>query len=154
VGPGEGWNCSLLAQVPVRTETVFYSRLYVSHPLIPRPGLDLFMVRFSLDYQMYLVTRSPSTKKDAAPPTRFCSGSISLNCPFSTSPHFNHTKHSTASLYHPPIPNNVHTMVLGRLTHYAFDALAISTVLAGVKKQTGFGYVPSFSSLPLLILHF
>jgi hypothetical protein len=37
-------------------------------------------------------------------------------------------------------------MVLGRLTHYAFDALAISTVLAGVKKQTGFGYVP-FSSL-------
>jgi len=32
-------------------------------------------------------------------------------------------------------------MVLGRLTHYAFDALAISTVLAGVKKQTGFGYV-------------
>ena len=48
-------------------------------------------------------------------------------------------------------------MVLGRLTHYAFDALAISVVLAGVKKQTGFGYVPSFSlsspvtSLPLLI---
>jgi hypothetical protein len=39
-------------------------------------------------------------------------------------------------------------MVLGRLTHYAFDALAISTVLAGVKKQTGFGYVPSLSLLP------
>lgn len=30
------------------------------------------------------------------------------------------------------------TMVLGRLTHWALDALAISTVLAGVKKQTGF----------------
>jgi hypothetical protein len=29
-------------------------------------------------------------------------------------------------------------MVLGRLTHWALDALAISTVLAGVKKQTGF----------------
>jgi len=45
-------------------------------------------------------------------------------------------------------------MVLGRLTHYAFDALAISTVLAGVKKQTGFGYVfyiPS-SLLPVLLL--
>jgi hypothetical protein len=40
-------------------------------------------------------------------------------------------------------------MVLGRLTHYAFDALAISTVLAGVKKQTGFGYVPSLSVLLL-----
>ncbi|KAK8854849.1 hypothetical protein IAR55_003588 [Kwoniella newhampshirensis] len=29
-------------------------------------------------------------------------------------------------------------MVLGRLAHYAFDALAISTVIAGVKKTTGF----------------
>jgi hypothetical protein len=29
-------------------------------------------------------------------------------------------------------------MVLGRLTHFAFDALAISTVLAGVKKTTGY----------------
>jgi len=37
-------------------------------------------------------------------------------------------------------------MVLGRLTHYAFDALAVSVVLAGVKKQTGFGYVPFPSS--------
>jgi len=29
-------------------------------------------------------------------------------------------------------------MVLGRVFHYAFDALAISAVLAGVKKSTGF----------------
>lgn len=29
-------------------------------------------------------------------------------------------------------------MVLGRLTHYALDALAISTIFAGVKKTTGF----------------
>jgi hypothetical protein len=28
--------------------------------------------------------------------------------------------------------------MLGRLLHYGFDALAISTVLAGVKKTTGF----------------
>ncbi|WVQ74821.1 hypothetical protein IAR50_004428 [Cryptococcus sp. DSM 104548] len=29
-------------------------------------------------------------------------------------------------------------MALGRLVHYAFDALAVSTILAGVKKTTGF----------------
>lgn len=29
-------------------------------------------------------------------------------------------------------------MVLGRLVHYAVDALAVSTILAGVKKTTGF----------------
>ncbi|WWD19004.1 hypothetical protein CI109_103461 [Kwoniella shandongensis] len=29
-------------------------------------------------------------------------------------------------------------MVLGRLAHYAFDALALSTIIAGVKKTTGF----------------
>ena len=36
---------------------------------------------------------------------------------------------------------NIHTptMVLGRLTHYALDAALVSTVLAGVKKSTGFG---------------
>ena len=28
-------------------------------------------------------------------------------------------------------------MVLGRLTHYAFDAVLISTVLAGMKRSTG-----------------
>jgi len=43
-------------------------------------------------------------------------------------------------------------MVLGRLTHYAFDALAVSVVLAGVKKQTGFGYVP-FPSLYATLNH-
>lgn len=42
-------------------------------------------------------------------------------------------------------------MVLGRLTHYAFDALAISTVLAGIKKQTGFGL--ALFPLPSISLH-
>ncbi|CAD6579773.1 MAG: hypothetical protein TREMPRED_002564 [Tremellales sp. Tagirdzhanova-0007] len=37
-------------------------------------------------------------------------------------------------------------MVLGRLAHYAFDALAISTILAGVKKSTGF--VPATNLIP------
>ncbi|WWC90747.1 uncharacterized protein L201_005684 [Kwoniella dendrophila CBS 6074] len=37
-------------------------------------------------------------------------------------------------------------MVLGRLVHYAFDALAISTVLAGVKKTTG--YAPATDQIP------
>ena len=32
-------------------------------------------------------------------------------------------------------------MVLGRLFHYGFDALAISVVLAGVKRSTGLGCV-------------
>ncbi|KGB79437.1 hypothetical protein I307_02408 [Cryptococcus deuterogattii 99/473] len=29
-------------------------------------------------------------------------------------------------------------MVFGRLIHFTFDALALSTILAGVKKTTGF----------------
>jgi hypothetical protein len=29
-------------------------------------------------------------------------------------------------------------MVLGRLFHYGFDLLAVSTIIAGVKKTTGF----------------
>lgn len=33
-------------------------------------------------------------------------------------------------------------MVLGRLTHYAFDAVLISTILAGMKRSTGL--TPSF----------
>jgi hypothetical protein len=28
--------------------------------------------------------------------------------------------------------------MLGRLIHYGFDAMAVSTVLAGIKKTTGF----------------
>jgi len=35
-------------------------------------------------------------------------------------------------------------MVLGRLTHYAFDAVLISAFLAGVKRSTGL--TPSFNS--------
>lgn len=33
---------------------------------------------------------------------------------------------------------HTHFAMLGRLIHFGFDALAISTVLAGVKKTTGF----------------
>lgn len=33
-------------------------------------------------------------------------------------------------------------MALGRLFHYAVDAVLVSTVLAGVKKTSGFSYVP------------
>ncbi|KAH9972160.1 hypothetical protein BGW80DRAFT_1173556 [Lactifluus volemus] len=29
-------------------------------------------------------------------------------------------------------------MVLGKLAHYAFDAILLSTVVAGVKRSTGF----------------
>lgn len=32
-------------------------------------------------------------------------------------------------------------MSLGRLTHYAVDLVLLSTVLAGVKRGTGFSYV-------------
>jgi len=35
-------------------------------------------------------------------------------------------------------------MVLGRLTHYAFDAILISAFLAGVKRSTGL--TPSFKT--------
>ena len=35
------------------------------------------------------------------------------------------------------------TMVLGRLAHYAIDAILLSTVVAGVKRSTGFAYVQS-----------
>ncbi|WVQ99962.1 hypothetical protein IAU59_007105 [Kwoniella sp. CBS 9459] len=37
-------------------------------------------------------------------------------------------------------------MVLGRLVHYGLDALAITTILAGVKKTTG--YAPSTDLIP------
>ncbi|KAH9998824.1 hypothetical protein BJV74DRAFT_824033 [Russula compacta] len=36
-------------------------------------------------------------------------------------------------------------MVLGRLTHYAIDAILLSTVVAGVKRSTGF--VPNTESI-------
>lgn len=36
-------------------------------------------------------------------------------------------------------------MALGRLIHYAVDAVLASTVLAGVRRSTGYGY----ASLPL-----
>ncbi|KAI9463311.1 DUF1748-domain-containing protein [Lactarius psammicola] len=36
-------------------------------------------------------------------------------------------------------------MVLGRIAHYAFDAILLSTVAAGVKRTTGF--VPDTESI-------
>ena len=36
-------------------------------------------------------------------------------------------------------------MVLGRLFHYGFDAMAVSVILAGVKRSTGLGSVGTVS---------
>jgi len=33
-------------------------------------------------------------------------------------------------------------MVLGRLTHYAFDAVLLSAFLAGIKRSSGLTYAP------------
>jgi len=41
---------------------------------------------------------------------------------------------------------SAHIMVLGRVFHYAFDALAVSAILAGVKKSTG--YAPATNLIP------
>jgi hypothetical protein len=38
-------------------------------------------------------------------------------------------------------------MVLGRLAHYGFDLVLVSTVLAGVRRSSGFGYVPDSNLL-------
>jgi hypothetical protein len=38
-------------------------------------------------------------------------------------------------------------MVVGRLTHYAIDALLLSTIVAGVKRSTGFACVPFLSAI-------
>lgn len=40
-------------------------------------------------------------------------------------------------------------MVLGRLAHYGFDLLAVSTIVAGIKKTTGFAcvYIPEAPQL-------
>lgn len=54
------------------------------------------------------------------------------------------------------IPSNTHPQ-LGRLTHYAFDAVLLSAFLAGVKRSTGLTYVQSISpsrGLPVLTLTF
>lgn len=43
---------------------------------------------------------------------------------------------------------------LGRLTHYAFDAILISAFLAGIKRSTGLTYaIPILSSPTRLIQH-
>ncbi|KAI9437803.1 hypothetical protein F5148DRAFT_1294146 [Russula earlei] len=41
-------------------------------------------------------------------------------------------------------------MVLGRLTHYAIDAVLLSTVLAGVKRSTNFAFDTEFISNPTI----
>ncbi|KAH9052871.1 hypothetical protein EDB83DRAFT_2225864 [Lactarius deliciosus] len=41
-------------------------------------------------------------------------------------------------------------MVLGRLAHYAFDAILLSTVAAGVKRTTGFAPDTEFISNPTI----
>ena len=40
-------------------------------------------------------------------------------------------------------------MVFGRLAHYAFDAVLISTILAGMKRSTGLTLTPIFKKDPL-----
>ncbi|KAK4943130.1 hypothetical protein LTR66_014637 [Elasticomyces elasticus] len=45
---------------------------------------------------------------------------------------YSHPDHSTQSVLTPAPPPQ-----LGRLTHYAFDAVLISAFLAGVKRSTG-----------------
>ena len=49
------------------------------------------------------------------------------------SSHFSRTANS--SILCPP---SLYFMVLGRLVHYAADAVLVSTVLAGIKRSTGF----------------
>jgi hypothetical protein len=46
-------------------------------------------------------------------------------------------------------------MVLGRLVHYAVDAVLLSTVVAGVRRSSGYTSVPSFalSALPISRSH-
>ncbi|KAF8501735.1 hypothetical protein F5888DRAFT_1674883 [Russula emetica] len=39
-------------------------------------------------------------------------------------------------------------MVLGKLAHYAIDAMLLSTVVAGVKRSTGFALDTEFISNP------
>ena len=46
----------------------------------------------------------------------------------------------------PRTPDNLHLIMLGRLAHYAFDAILLSTVAAGVKRTTGFVCVPDTTS--------
>lgn len=43
-------------------------------------------------------------------------------------------------------------MVFGRLIHFTFDALAVSTILAGVKKTTGFSWVHDLAMRVMLIV--
>ena len=40
-----------------------------------------------------------------------------------------------------PSPTSTNTTQLGRLTHFAFDAVLVSAFLAGVKRSTGLTYV-------------
>jgi len=39
-------------------------------------------------------------------------------------------------------------MVLGKLFHYTFDAILVSTVLGGIKRGSGYGLSPTALGLP------
>ena len=56
---------------------------------------------------------------------------------------------SVARVRHPRISPSQFIMVLGRLAHYAIDALLLSTVVAGVKRSTGFTCVSYCLSITL-----
>lgn len=43
-----------------------------------------------------------------------------------------------SSILRIPPPKPIYSMVLGRLVHYVADAVLVSTVLAGIKRSTGF----------------
>ncbi|KNZ54222.1 hypothetical protein VP01_3002g1, partial [Puccinia sorghi] len=43
------------------------------------------------------------------------------------------------------------TMVVGRITHYAFDLALITTVLAGIKRNTGYRHVLTLLSFMLFV---
>lgn len=45
-------------------------------------------------------------------------------------------------------------MALGRLFHYAVDAVLVSTVLAGVRRSSGFTYVQSISEVRVWLMYF
>lgn len=144
MGTGEGWDCSLLANIDlVQSET---SRCCAfMHNTCTYRGLV-----FSCSY---LASAQTNVSRDQIPPRKMPRHRrVSVPAQFRflhQPPHFRPHK----ALYRPfhsfTTQSHIYTMVLGRLTHYAFDALAISVVLAGVKKQTGFGYVsfPSFYAI-------
>lgn len=54
-------------------------------------------------------------------------------------------------LFQPPSSSST-IMVLGRVAHYAVDAVLISTVIAGVKRSSGFAFVSRFQTANLSLI--